>query len=435
MKLRQLFAAFSILCAVAVALPREAHAQTDAACAGTCIPAAMQCAQYAEGGAVYNDNPLLPATCGILCTPTRAQCERALVSCPGRGNCSEQPVPDPGPNVTPNPTPDPGPRVSRPRTPPREVPPDVCEAGAHDTGDGSCGCDTGAVGGPLAVYQVGTRRHVQRLQQRDSRGRLHVMCVVPPQMPTPSESGPDCNGLSLCGELCRDLNHDPNNCGSCGHACDSGVLCSAGICVAREQAVPTPPVPMTIDEAARTMARSVEPRFVVLERRVRVRPGLLLGGSFTWTALPAETFMVASPVGGLSLTFDRFDLDGRFLLQAWFQAGSANTGHTCTAIHLEGGARLGYAVDASRIFTPFIGWAAGGDTVPCHAPRGGIEVADGVAYSTGPEAGASLRLYEGLHLNLSARWNVSSRFTQDWLHDFTGVSHVTLGGQLEWRLW
>ena len=40
----------------------------------------------------------------------------------------------------------------------------------------------------------------------------------------------DCN-KNFCGDGCeRDLSTDPDNCGACGHACDPGQGCAAGVC-------------------------------------------------------------------------------------------------------------------------------------------------------------------------------------------------------------
>src|SRR5204863_1842215 len=57
----------------------------------------------------------------------------------------------------------------------------------------------------------------------------------------PSNASPTCGGgqcgfvcntsLANCGGTCVDPNSDPNNCGTCGNQCDSGI-CSNGVCVA-----------------------------------------------------------------------------------------------------------------------------------------------------------------------------------------------------------
>src|SRR5262249_51578818 len=38
------------------------------------------------------------------------------------------------------------------------------------------------------------------------------------------------NGQSACASACVELESDPTNCGSCGHVCDSGLVCSNGAC-------------------------------------------------------------------------------------------------------------------------------------------------------------------------------------------------------------
>lgn len=40
-----------------------------------------------------------------------------------------------------------------------------------------------------------------------------------------------CEGGIFCGGVCTDLSGDPSNCGNCGHACPSGMVCSNGVCV------------------------------------------------------------------------------------------------------------------------------------------------------------------------------------------------------------
>jgi hypothetical protein len=44
-------------------------------------------------------------------------------------------------------------------------------------------------------------------------------------------------GYTCCGTLCRDLQTDPNNCGSCGHVCASGDSCCSGSCVNEQTSV------------------------------------------------------------------------------------------------------------------------------------------------------------------------------------------------------
>jgi hypothetical protein len=39
-----------------------------------------------------------------------------------------------------------------------------------------------------------------------------------------------CGNLTSCNGICRDLAHDPGHCGSCGNACDSGEVCVDGEC-------------------------------------------------------------------------------------------------------------------------------------------------------------------------------------------------------------
>jgi len=39
-----------------------------------------------------------------------------------------------------------------------------------------------------------------------------------------------CCGGVLCGSVCRDLNHDNANCGTCGNACNPDQVCTGGTC-------------------------------------------------------------------------------------------------------------------------------------------------------------------------------------------------------------
>ncbi len=61
----------------------------------------------------------------------------------------------------------------------------------------------------------------------------HGVCGCP-------SDNPDCHGTShacadtsktLCNDFCVDLQNDQYNCGSCGHACGVGVICSKGSCL------------------------------------------------------------------------------------------------------------------------------------------------------------------------------------------------------------
>src|SRR5690242_8862931 len=40
----------------------------------------------------------------------------------------------------------------------------------------------------------------------------------------------ECPGSTLCNGICTNTSFDPINCGSCGHACNQGEVCSAGQC-------------------------------------------------------------------------------------------------------------------------------------------------------------------------------------------------------------
>ena len=50
--------------------------------------------------------------------------------------------------------------------------------------------------------------------------------ALPIEGPTPCGLG-----VVQCGGLCVDTRFDPQNCGSCGHACDPGQFCNIGRCV------------------------------------------------------------------------------------------------------------------------------------------------------------------------------------------------------------
>src|SRR5262245_60892957 len=42
--------------------------------------------------------------------------------------------------------------------------------------------------------------------------------------------GAACGGGDVCDGACVHLASDPGNCGSCGHECPAGVVCSGGVC-------------------------------------------------------------------------------------------------------------------------------------------------------------------------------------------------------------
>ncbi len=56
--------------------------------------------------------------------------------------------------------------------------------------------------------------------------------------------GSRCAGATTaCGATCRDLTTDENNCGSCGHACEAGVVCNRGVCLPLPNDCTTMPCP------------------------------------------------------------------------------------------------------------------------------------------------------------------------------------------------
>jgi hypothetical protein len=423
--MKRLMTAFPLLCALLALSPR-ANAQNNTSenfCPGDCVPMGQICADRWPGhGAVYNTDPMVPSTCPATCTPTREQCSHMLVTCPTRDNCTDQPAGGGGQATTPRP----------PRAPhtPRVVPNDICETGAHPdpSNPDTCVCNDGADGGPIPVYQPGMTHHVHRLQQRDAQGHLHVMCVIPPQPPAQTDNGPVCGELSVCGETCRDLQHDPNNCGSCGHACGRGELCNDGSCVAREQAAPTPPVPATPSEGGQAIARNMEQRLTAVEARPQVMFGLHAALSMLHVSLPGESaFTLLNPALGGSLRVN-WPTGPNLSFELFAQVGWTNTGHVCDAVTVEGGLRAGWAIGDRRIVTPHVGWSGWLAYVPCHPPTGGDQVADGVASATGPTIGATVRIWDGLHVGAEFRWTPFSRYTETWSRDFTGVAPV--GGNI-----
>lgn len=44
-------------------------------------------------------------------------------------------------------------------------------------------------------------------------------------------TGPCPTGQQICGQLCIDPEVDPDNCGSCGHACEANQACENGVCI------------------------------------------------------------------------------------------------------------------------------------------------------------------------------------------------------------
>jgi hypothetical protein len=71
-------------------------------------------------------------------------------------------------------------------------------------------------------------------------GTCGHVCNTQGQEPTASDctnsyctcgTGPECTGGEVCcGASCRDLNNDPSNCGSCGRKCAEGEACNNGTC-------------------------------------------------------------------------------------------------------------------------------------------------------------------------------------------------------------
>ncbi len=50
---------------------------------------------------------------------------------------------------------------------------------------------------------------------------------------------------TLCGGFCTDTTSDPAHCGSCGHACMSGMVCTAGVCSTPTALPPRPMAPLS----------------------------------------------------------------------------------------------------------------------------------------------------------------------------------------------
>jgi hypothetical protein len=66
--------------------------------------------------------------------------------------------------------------------------------------------------------------------------------TLPPYLQPFASCAPICPpGTTVCGANCRNLQTDPNHCGTCGTACRAGQTCPAGVCVPPPDAGLPPP--------------------------------------------------------------------------------------------------------------------------------------------------------------------------------------------------
>ena len=98
----------------------------------------------------------------------------------------------------------------------------ACTAG-EDDGDGSTStAATAAPTAPTSATDAPTTAG-PTVDTLESTGDAPASCPAPL-----AACGP---GASLCDAACVDLEHDPANCGACGHACPPDVACTQGACV------------------------------------------------------------------------------------------------------------------------------------------------------------------------------------------------------------
>jgi len=105
----------------------------------------------------------------------------------------------------------------------------TCPAGTHCSG-GICTCNVGIACGGACTNTATNNYHCGACWVACSGDQTCVagVCTAPTTDLCPK-------GQTLCsggksGSVCTDLNTDDYNCGSCGHVCTGGTLCSGGIC-------------------------------------------------------------------------------------------------------------------------------------------------------------------------------------------------------------
>jgi hypothetical protein len=76
-------------------------------------------------------------------------------------------------------------------------------------------CSGTCVDGRLDPAHCGSCGHACAMGEVCSSGACGLLCT---------------GGSTMCGATCVDIRIDPANCGSCGHACATGEVCSAGTC-------------------------------------------------------------------------------------------------------------------------------------------------------------------------------------------------------------
>ncbi|MBP7133947.1 hypothetical protein KBA73_01900 [Patescibacteria group bacterium] len=388
--MRRLFTAFCLTFVCLLGFAGEAKAQltspavcTNAQCPRPPVEICREL--YGRQYLAVSDNT--PGNCAVeTCAPSRDQCDQTFVVC----------APVEAAAVPP-------PHRSRPPVD------DACDVNAVPDEEHPGTCRSTVEGyQPTFIGQLRGRGRHWRMELRDRSGRRHIGFFNPNGSTVTNNTvtngaGPSTNTTTT---VTQELTPDQFN---------------------RMRDEVARAVMLQVNEANRLLAAQVER----LAQRLRVRPSLLLNGTFTVTGTPRETFTLLSPSLGGALNFDRFDESGRGWGQVWASVGVAFTGHVCPAIRFEGGVRIGGAIDDGHVFTLFGGWRGGWDNVPCTAPSGGA--ADGVHWFTGPELGAVVRIWDGLHLTGSIMWTPLSRLTVDATQDLHGVTNFGAGVQLEYR--
>ena len=111
----------------------------------------------------------------------------------------------------------------------------VCVAMTMDAG---VTCSGGLIlCGGMCVNPATSQDHCSRCNNRctGNTACINGSCqstMTPTDGGTPSDGGGlmCAGGQTACSGVCRDLNFDPNNCGSCGRVCPSGNYCDRGTC-------------------------------------------------------------------------------------------------------------------------------------------------------------------------------------------------------------